>query len=68
MKVTLKTMIDIYVCNNLDPDVWDMFHKMACYGLIECKSWCMSEDFREVTDWDGNTLYKMNEDGFWAKA
>ena len=78
MKITLKTMINIYVCNNLDPDVWDIFHKMACYGLIDgplwdkfadkCKDWCMSEDFREVIDWDGNTLYTMNEDGFWVKA
>ena len=77
--MTLKEMKDLYVEHGLDSDIWEMFYRMAFYGIINrelwerfeknCEGWhFFNESYTEIIDGNERIIYRVGEDGRYHKV
>lgn len=70
--MSLKKMIEIYVEYGVDNATWEMFHKMACHGIIsqdtwskfynKCHAWYFDEEVNGIVDSETEIVHYLYDD------
>ena len=73
--LSVRNMIDMYVCYGLEEETWDMLYNMTLHGLIDAENW---KNFYNIcAGWrrEGSAIIDENEkvvyadvQGYWVKA